>query len=172
MLTWVAALGALFAVAGVVRLRPIAAPQAVAGECTVERVIDGDTFTCARGSTLVTVRLLGIDAPELAQRPWGRQSSAHLARLLPRRSVVRLDLDVRERDRYGRVLAYAWSDSGMVNERMLRAGLAVVYVQPPNVKYADDLRAAARAARAEGSGLWSTPAFDCTPADYRQRRCR
>jgi micrococcal nuclease len=140
--------------------------------CTVRRIIDGDTFECTLEATRVTVRLLGLDAPERGQGPYGAQATRFLARALPVGSSVRLDLDVRERDRYGRLLAYVWTAAGaMVNEALLRAGYAVVDIRPPNVKYADTLRAAARAAREGSAGLWATPAFSCPPAAFRRRGC-
>ena len=142
-------------------------------ECTVRRIVDGDTVVCTRGRTSIVVRLLGIDAPERGQRPYGAQATQFLQTLLPAGSVVILDRDVRERDRYGRLLAYLWTDSAtMVNEDLLRAGLAVVDIQPPNVKYADGLRSAAREAREARTGLWATPAFECLPTDFRKKKCR
>ena len=48
--------------------------------CVVERIADGDTFTCRDGRR---VRLIGIDAPELAQGESGRQARAALRRLAP-----------------------------------------------------------------------------------------
>ena len=142
-------------------------------ECKIQRIVDGDTVECARGRTRIMVRLLGIDAPERNQGPYGKQATQFLETTIPPGSMVLLDRDVRERDRYGRLLAYLWTDSAtMVNEDMLRAGLAVVDIQPPNVKYADELRAAARAAREAQVGLWATPAFTCLPVDFRRKKCR
>lgn len=141
--------------------------------CRVTRIIDGDTFECADRGTRFSVRLLGIDTPEMAQRPFGAQARRALARYLRVRSTVILDLDVRPTDRYGRVLAYVWNDAGvMANEALLRDGVALVDIQPPNVKYAEALRAAARDAREASAGFWATPGFDCPPADFRRKRCR
>ena len=55
-----------------------AAAQSTA--CVVERIAEGDTFTCRDGRR---VRLIGIDAPELAQGESGRQARAALRRLAP-----------------------------------------------------------------------------------------
>ena len=137
--------------------------------CTVERVVDGDNFVCAEGER---VRLLLVDTPELAQRPFGDAARDEAARLLPVGAVVRLELDVQTRDRYGRLLAHAWVDSLLVNRELVRRGVAVVAVYPPNVKHLESIRAAADSARAERLGLWSEEAFDCAPADFRASRCR
>lgn len=140
--------------------------------CRVLRIIDGDTFECNIGGVKQSVRLLGIDAPEVRQRPYGTQATAALAKLLRLRSEVILDLDVRDRDSRGRLLAYVWNkDAIMVNKELLKRGFAVVYIEPPNVKYDTELRRAAKAAKQKQVGLWATEAFSCAPADFRQKRC-
>ncbi|MFM9110392.1 MAG: thermonuclease family protein, partial [Prochlorococcaceae cyanobacterium] len=43
---------------------------------TVLSVGDGDTLRVSRAGQLLTIRLACIDAPEMAQTPWGPQSRA------------------------------------------------------------------------------------------------
>jgi micrococcal nuclease len=137
--------------------------------CSIERIVDGDTFRCAGGRR---VRLLLIDAPERDQGPFGRVASAALRRLAPVSSEVVLEFDLVREDRYGRSLAYAYTRDGrMVNEEMARGGYALVSVYPPNVKYVDRIRAAAAEAQRARRGLWSTSAFSCSPADHRRKLC-
>lgn len=137
--------------------------------CAVERIIDGDTFVCDDGER---VRLLLIDTPEADQDPYGAIATVELRRLLPVGTVVRLELDVQHRDRYGRLLAYVHlQDGGTANAAMLRAGLAVVAVYPPNVRHVDQYRAIADSARAARRGLWATPVFRCLPAEHRRGSC-
>jgi micrococcal nuclease len=137
--------------------------------CVVQRVTDGDTLVCERNQR---VRLLLIDSPEMSQETFGRQARAALLELAPVGSQLRIELDVRHRDQYGRTLAYLWTRDGrMLNEEMVRRGMAVVLVYPPNVKYVDRLRAASSAAREERVGLWATDAFGCSPRDHRAGRC-
>ena len=136
--------------------------------CVVERIADGDTFSCRDGRK---VRLIGIDTPELGQGESGRQARRALARLVPPGSSVRLERDVAPRDRYGRELAHVWSGSRLVNEALVLDGWAVLYTVPPNVKYADRLERAQKKAREAGVGLWQSGGFECAPADWRRRRC-
>ncbi len=145
--------------------RPASPPPA---SCVVERVGDGDTFSCRDGRR---VRLLGIDTPELAQGEPGRQAHAALRRLLPRGTTVRLESDVAPRDRFGRELAYAWVGSRMVNEILVREGWAMLYTFPPNVKHAARLERAQQEARAAGAGLWESGGFECSPRAWRRREC-
>jgi micrococcal nuclease len=145
--------------------RPDPAPPV---SCVVERVGDGDTITCRDGRK---VRLIGIDAPELGQGEPGRRAHEALRGLLPRGTTVRLEPDVTPRDRYRRVLAYVWAGSGMVNERLVREGWAMLYTVPPNVKYAGRLERAQQEARAARAGLWSTGGFECPPRAWRRQEC-
>jgi micrococcal nuclease len=134
---------------------------------------DGDTVTVVQAGREVGVRLIGIDGPETsrgnrAQRQsaeWrhdvativalGRAARSAAARLAPPHAPVRLELDVRTHDRFGRLLAYVWlADGRMVNEELLRQGFAVVYTVPPNVRYTERFLAAQDEARAEQRGLW------------------
>ena len=137
--------------------------------CVVARIVDGDTFTCADGAR---VRLLLIDAPERGQGVYADSASRLLGRLAPVGSRVRLERDVRALDQYRRLLAYVYAGDVFVNRELVRRGMALVTVYPPNVRLVEPLRAAADSARAEGLGLWADPALRCTPADWRAGRCR
>jgi micrococcal nuclease len=134
----------------------------------IARVIDGDTVECREK---VSVRLIGIDAPEARQRPFGAASTAALRALLPVGSKVQLESDVQPRDPYRRTLAYIWANGRMVNWTMIRSGWTVLATYPPNVQYVDQLRAAGDTARKEGLGLWKVAGFACMPAAWRQKRC-
>jgi micrococcal nuclease len=161
--------GVLLAWLGLVWVSPIAAQQRIA--CRVAHITDGDTFW-ARCPGDVKVRMLLIDAPERDQFPFGRDAKAQLAGLLPPKSRVTLELDLRRTDRYGRILAYAFgADGRMANEEMVRSGYATVLVYPPNVRYVERIRAAAAEARRANRGLWAKGGFACTPGQHRRRDC-
>lgn len=146
----------------------------------VTEVNDGDTVTIATskffGLLVKTerVRLIGIDAPELAQEPWGRRAKNHLKKLIKESDwQVKIELDVQHRDRYGRILAYLWDKQGrMLNYMMLRDGYAMVYTVPPNVKYVDWFLEAQRAARQEGKGIWGKDGLTETPSEWRKQHPR
>lgn len=143
----------------------------------VTEVNDGDTVTVVTksffGIIIKTerVRLIGIDAPELAQEPWGRRAKNHLRKILRESDwQVKVELDVQSRDRYGRVLAYLWTKGGeMINYKMVRDGYAMVYTVPPNVKYAEKLLEAQRLAREEGRGIWGKDGLTETPKEWRRK---
>jgi micrococcal nuclease len=161
----------LFALALSVKPLGCAAPQRLPPRqpgCVVSRVVDGDTFYCQDGQK---VRLIGVDSPERQQQPFGDQARRALLKLLPPGIAVVLQRDVTPTDRYGRVLAYVWIGSTLVNEAMVQQGWAVLYTVPPNVKYAERLERAQKEARARGTGLWSGTGFECLPSDFRRKRC-
>lgn len=142
-------------------------PTGPSAQATVAHHYDGDTLRLADGRR---VRLLGIDTPEMnhrrgAPQPLARQALASTQSLLPRGGPVRLTRDRQTRDRYGRELAHAFRpDGASVEEALLREGLAVAFILPPNVAMADCLLAAERDARGARRGLWSLPAYRPQPA--------
>jgi micrococcal nuclease len=136
-------------------------PSAVGtGAVPVVRVVDGDTIHVRRGGRDVTVRLIGIDAPEIGW--YGGEAecfgarAGEFARGLLDGERVRLEFDRDRIDPYGRTLAYVYLDDGrMANVVLVRRGSAVVTIFAPNDRYEDRLRVAEAAAGVEGVGLWS-----------------
>lgn len=98
------------------------------GTYGVLRVVDGDTLLLQNRAR---VRLLGIDTPEIARdgrpgQPLGFEA-AEFSRQFIGDSPVQLRLDHERLDPYGRWLAYVYVDGQMLNEALLRAGLAEAY---------------------------------------------
>lgn len=149
--------------------RPAApATDAPTRPCLVVRVVDGDTLVCDDDER---IRLIGIDAPERTQTPHGALATDALARWAPEGATVLLELDVAERDRYGRLLAYVWRERTLVNLALVESGVAFVTTVPPNVRYVELLTAAQTRARSGGRGFWGAAEPPCRPADHRQGRC-
>ena len=140
----------------------LAAPGAAGPSftATVVRVVDGDTIQVQIGDRTEKVRYIGMDTPEThhprkGAQPGGREATEVNRRLVDGKTV-RLDLDVQERDRYGRLLAYVWVGRVMVNAELLRLGYAQVMTVPPNVAYHGEFLRLEREAREAGRGLWAT----------------
>ena len=135
---------------------------------TLDRVVDGDTIRVAvddPGQSIPTtasvrVRLLNVDAPELARddRPveCGAEAATQLLEdLLEPGEVVWLAPDREDRDVYDRPLRYAFTADGVdVQAQLVTAGLAEVIVVEPNDRFADALRALEEAARQAELGIW------------------
>ena len=137
-------------------------------------VNDGDTVSVVIGQKSERVRLLGIDAPEMGQRPWGAKAKRHLEGLLKKSEwTVSLELDIEKRDKYGRLLAYLWGrDNKLINLEMVGDGYAVLFTLPPNVKHANELRNAQRLAREKGLGIWGKDGLKETPLEYKKAHPR
>jgi micrococcal nuclease len=128
----------------------------------VTRHTDGDTLRIRIDGVEEKVRLVGIDTPESVKpnspvECFGKEAAAHLARLVPLGTPVRVVLDAEPRDRYDRLLAYVYraADGLFVNAAMAADGYANLLTIPPNVAHTDDVRAAVADARSAGRGLWS-----------------
>jgi len=127
-------------------------------EGTVVRVVDGDTIYVKLADRVEKIRYIGVDAPEIHHplrggKPGGREAAAVNRRLVVGRHV-RLELDVRTRDRYGRLLAYVWIGDTMINAELVRQGYAQVMTVPPNVRYQELFVKLQRQARDAHRGLW------------------
>jgi micrococcal nuclease len=129
----------------------------VEGTFGVLRVVDGDTLELENKAR---VRLLGIDTPEMGYKdrpaePWAREATAFTRKFIGHRPV-QLRLDHERLDPHGRWLAYVYVDGQMLNEALLRAGLAEVFRK---ARCADSIKrqfyAAESAARQQRRGLWS-----------------
>ena len=138
----------------------LVAPPAAAGwiDGSVVRVVDGDTIDVQLADRVEKIRYIGVNAPEIhhpirGEEPGGREAAEANRRLVAGRHV-RLELDVRTRDRYGRLLAYVWAGDTMVNAELVRLGYAQVMTVPPNVKYQHLFVKLQREARDAHRGLW------------------
>ena len=137
----------------------------VAQRAEVVRHVDGDTLVL-RGQgpgplpgVPTRVRLLQIDTPEVfgQQECWGPEASARTAHLLPIGAQVRVQVDVRPEDRYGRTLLLLWDQQGRsVQEVLVREGLARVLHVGPNDLALEELTGVERSARQERRGLWGS----------------
>jgi len=126
----------------------------------VVTVTDGDTiWVCCLNGQREKIRYIGIDAPETQHPVKGVQEYGHEAKAANRTLVegktVRLEFDVRRRDRYRRLLAYVYLEDGtFVNAWLVEHGFAQVMTVPTNVKYQDLFLRLQRESRAAGRGLW------------------
>jgi len=145
---------ALLAFALVGCVAPVSPRSAPSDETAVVRVVDGDTIVVAIGGTRGTkVRLIGIDTPE-RDRCFFEAATQRMRALVEGKSV-RLDRDVSETDRYGRLLRYVYRGTTFVNAVMVREGFANAATYPPDVAHASEFVALARAARIAKRGLWA-----------------
>ncbi len=140
---------------------------------TVTRIIDGDAIQALYGGVEKRIRLIGIDTPESrvnrkamkdanmsehdieAIVEMGTKAKAYVNGLIKRGDFITIEFDIKERDRYGRLLCYVYLSNGkMLNEEIVKAGYANVKTIPPNVKYKDRFLKTYQEAREDKRGLW------------------
>ena len=118
----------------------------------VIQVIDGDTIIIDGD---YRVRYIGIDAPEIYPETEAFGIEAWQAnRRLVEGKEVRLETDVSETDKYGRLLRYVYVGDVLVNAELVKQGLARAKAYPPDTKYQDHLEEMEAEARGAGRGMW------------------
>ncbi|MFQ5961282.1 MAG: thermonuclease family protein [Candidatus Methylomirabilales bacterium] len=123
-------------------------------------VVDGDTIqVCCINERREKVRHIGINTPETKHPKKGVEyfgkEASEANRKLVEGNTVRLEMDVQQRDRYGRVLAYVYLEDGtFVNAWLVEHGFAQVMTIPPNVRYQDLFLELQQEAREAKRGLW------------------
>ncbi|MDR1213747.1 MAG: thermonuclease family protein [Propionibacteriaceae bacterium] len=135
-------------------------PEPGSAAAVVTAVVDGDTIKATIGSDRVTVRLLGLDAPETPDGCGARAATDRLRELLPAGTRVALVQDPVSDpvDRYGRLLRYVETGGVDVGARLVAEGLAGVWW--PKSEPAPTRGAAYEATEAiaatTGTGSWSS----------------
>jgi micrococcal nuclease len=139
--------------------------SAVAGELKpgvyeVDRVVDGDTLIL--GERRLRVRLQGVDSPESVKpdspvEPWGPEASDFTKQFVrDANGFVRVEIDGEPMDQHGRHLAFLWDDDRLLNEELVRNGLAEARLHYQySERKKDRLRRAQRDAKRDAVGIWS-----------------
>ena len=162
---------------------PSVTPAAAELTGTVTEVVDGDTIRVELPSGLETVRIIGIDTPEVVhptqpEACYGAEATAFAKETLDGKTVtLEVDPTQDERDRYDRLLAHVYVGDTLYTEAAIAGGFGIHYIYERPSSHADELDAAAATAKAERHGIWahcdgrvdlpatiSTPAPDVTPA--------
>lgn len=132
----------------------------------VVRVISADTLTILYGGKWEEIKLIGPDAPatDLNDKAYeealkhssttaevisrGLKATEFVQRYLQYGSQIWIEFDVQKRDRFSRLLGYVYlADGRMLNEIILRRGLAELFLVPPNLRYSHRFQEMARLAR-------------------------
>jgi endonuclease YncB( thermonuclease family) len=128
----------------------------------VKRVVDGDTIELESGEK---VRYIGINTPESVKvnspvECFGKEANEKNKALVEGK-IVRLEKDVSEKDKYGRLLRFVYLEDGIfVNDVLVREGYARVSTFPPDVRFAEQFKLAEREARDNKRGLWADDTCD------------
>ncbi len=147
----------------------------------VQRVVSGQTLDVLNPRQQTTViervRLIGIEAPDLKQEPWGSAARNRFEQMIsqtPNQPLVlqpvSLEPDVQQKDTTGRWLAYVWCKGKLINEELVKEGYVLAAPRSPNQKYDDRIARAQEYARLMGYGIWNPDQpMRLTPAEFRRQ---
>jgi micrococcal nuclease len=149
-------------------------PSRIDARVTVSYVYDGDTVRLQSGDK---VRLIGINTPEMARderpaEPLAKHARQALIKLLKQHGhQISLRYGQQQRDRYGRLLAHAYTPQGeSISAHLLGKGLASLIAIPPNVNGLPCYAEAEQMARSNRLGLWGLPSITDSRALSRRAR--
>ncbi len=125
----------------------------------VVAIADGDTFDLATEVGEVTVRLLGVNAPE-RDECFHDEAARGLELALESGNVT---LEPHGLDQFGRTLAYTFAGDTFVNLTLVESGLAIATTPDEGENRGTALLAAEEAAHNDGIGLWSSTACGGAP---------
>jgi len=142
------------------------------GSAKILSVVDGNTLKIKYQGKIEILRLIGIDAPvsrlnkkgSQAERSeedlnnitrMSKEATRYVSALVGPGEPVKIEFDVEERDKSGRLLGYVYLSNGkMLNEEIVQAGYANLMAVPPNVKYQRRFLKVYQNAREMRKGLW------------------
>lgn len=128
-------------------------------EATLVKCIDGDTATFKLNNQDLKVRFLAINAPEIAHEnneaePYGVEAQNYTCDMLKKAKKIRLEFEKSKTDKYGRNLAWVFVDEKLLNEEIVKVGLAKVAYLYDKYKYTPQVKQAEKTAKKNKVNLW------------------
>lgn len=131
----------------------------------VEEVVDGDTIKVKIDEELKTIRLIGLDTPEVVDprkivECFGREASDKAKEILNNNKVkLEIDSSQGDQDKYGRLLRYVYlEDNTFFNKWMIENGYGHEYTYDIPYTYQLEFQEAENFARENKLGLWADDA--------------
>ncbi|MEM6610756.1 MAG: thermonuclease family protein [Cyanobacteria bacterium P01_C01_bin.72] len=137
-----------------------------AGEVT--RVLSGQTveIVLTGKSDVLRLRLIGVDAPDWRQSPWGEAAKQKLADLVWGKAIS-IEAESLESDRYNRIQGHLWLDQTLVSQQLVESGCVLANDRYPH-SYSKLLMESQEYARLMGLGIWNPQqAMRYTPSQFR-----
>lgn len=129
--------------------------------CRLKHIADGDTVVATCAEYNLSIRLMGIDSPEMAQKPWGEQSKQALIAYLPQVFTLKNH----GQDVYQRTLGTLYADGQDINLQMIKSGMAVAYQGKDTPKSYHEAEKQAKSAKL---GIWAKPGDQQDPRKWRR----
>lgn len=126
----------------------------------LSKCTDGDTAHFIIDGKDTKVRFLAIDTPESVKEnnivePFGKEASEYTCKALSDANKITIKYDKDKEDHYGRTLAWVFVDGSLLQEELVRNGLADIKYMEDYFKYKDVLEEAQKEAIDNKVGIWS-----------------
>jgi len=122
----------------------------------VIQVVDGKTIDVLVNGTQYRVSYLLVDVPDAAAARDAGSRLIDVNRKLMVGKTVFLEKDVSETDQFGHLLRYVWLGDKLINEELVRLGLAKVEISQKDMKYVNRLIGLQNEVQAAGIGIWGS----------------
>ena len=119
----------------------------------VVEVADGDSITVLRNYNQVKIRLYGIDCPEPGQA-FGKKAKQFTSDMIFRKEV---SVKPMTKDRYGLEVSLVFEGKTLINEELVKQGLAWVYWEHCHHPICESWKNYQLRARFDELGLWADP---------------
>lgn len=127
----------------------------------VRRVVSGQSLDILVGGSPYRLRLAGILIPSFLPDSQKKEAQQFLSLLLTDNSrhslssvTVTVEANWSRKDKFGRISGYVWHNGHMVNEKILKEGWAVVFLDYTGGEYDQRLLNAQNYARVMEKGIW------------------
>ncbi|MFA5603447.1 MAG: thermonuclease family protein [Bacilli bacterium] len=121
--------------------------------------VDGDTAKFITSKGVESTRFLAIDTPEYTTKKelYGKEASQFTCNKLKSANKIELEFDKGSDlyDKYKRLLAWIWVDGYLLQDEIIKVGLAEVAYLYGNYKYTPLLQDHQEVAKAQGLNIWS-----------------
>ena len=128
---------------------------------TLSVCVDGDTAKFMVDGQETSVRFLAIDTPETVKpgtevQEFGKEASNFTCDALKNAEQIRLEFEEDNKtDKYGRLLAWIFVDDKLLQEELVKQGLAKVAYIYDDYKYTYLLESAEKTAKNEKINIWN-----------------
>ena len=123
--------------------------------------IDGDTANLILNNEEIKVRLLAIDTPEtkhptIGEEPFGTKASEYTCTQLENAKKIEIEYDLNSDrlDKYDRHLVWVWVDDYLLQDEIIKEGLAEVAYLYGDYKYTGTLQDHQTIAQVNKLGIW------------------
>lgn len=126
---------------------------------TLNKCVDGDTAYFIYENKEIKTRFLAIDTPEISGKAeaYGKEASSFTCNTLSNAKKIEIEYDPNsnKKDKYNRDLVWVWVDNKLLQELLLKNGLAEVKYLYGDYEYTSHLQDVEKIAKEKKLNLWS-----------------